>query len=66
METFVKDRIESWSKLFPSLSKAELNLIVMASISKESIKKLKFQKHSDQETMIALCEAVNPPPSPST
>ena len=58
MEDYVKERIETWSKLFPSLTKSELNLIVMAGISEDAIKKLKLHKHCDQETLISLCEAV--------
>lgn len=58
MEDYVKNRIETWSKLFPSLSKPELNLIVIAGISEEAVKKLKLHKHSDIETLTALCEAV--------
>ena len=65
MEDYVKSKIENWSKLFPSLSKPELNLIVMAGFSKEVVKKLKLQKHCDEETLIALCEAVANIPSTS-
>lgn len=68
METYVKNRVGNWSKLFPSLSKPELNMIVIAGISQDAIKKLKLHKYSDQDTLIALCEAVAPtkPPSSST
>ena len=66
METYVKDRLETWSKIFPCLSKADLNMIVMAGISEDAIKKLKLHKSSDLETMIALCEAVSSKPAQPT
>ena len=58
MEDYVMNRIESWSKLFPNLTKSDFNLIVMAGISEDTIKKIKLHKHCDQETFFALCEAV--------
>lgn len=66
MEDYVKNRIKTWSKLFPSLTKAELNMVAIAGISEDAIKQLHLHKHCDQETLIALCEAVSPTTSASS
>ena len=66
MEAYVKARLETWSKIFPCLTKADLNMIVMAGISEDAIKKLKLHKNSDLETMIALCETVTSAPNQPT
>ena len=58
LEEYAKERMETCSKLFPSLPQAELNLLVMAGFEEKHIKQLVKQKDSDKETFFILCGAL--------
>lgn len=59
IEEYAKKRLEVCSKLFPSLPRTELNLLVMAGLEEKDIKKLVKQKDSDEETFLYLCSSLD-------
>lgn len=59
MEEYAKKRMETCSKMFPSLPQAELNLLVMTGFDTKYIKQLIKQKDSDKETFLILCGALD-------
>lgn len=56
MKDYVTNKIKIWTKLFPSLTSSELNLIELAGLTEGSIKALKAHKSSEKETFIELCD----------